>query len=109
MKYPSVNLRLFKETSPPRVTLNKGEGRFGNEKKPGKTEDPGPTSYDIEGAHVYANEFRGREVFSKTKRVGFCEQQAKLSISPGPAKHVHSIKVLDKLSLSPVASSRRRL
>jgi len=73
MKYPSVNLRLYKETSPPRTHIKKNEGRFGIEKKPNKTEDPGPTSYDIEGAHAFANEFRGKEVFGKTKRVGFCE------------------------------------
>ena len=92
---------IYKEKSPPRAHIKNGEGRFGVEKRPTKNEPPGPTSYDIEGAHHFANDHRGKDVFGKTKRVGFCERQAKLNISPGPAKHVHSIKVLDKLSLSP--------
>lgn len=76
------------------------ESRFGETKKSGgigggmtieKDDKPGPTSYDIEGSHRRANEFRGRNVFDKTKRVSFCEEMAKNSISPGPGKHNYSI------------------
>ena len=107
--------RTFKETSPPRTVIKNNEGRFGTISTGLKSPDnkaiasPGPTSYEIEKSHKYANEFRGREMFSKTKRVSFCEQQARLNISPGPAKHSHSIKLLDKLSPSPHRSSRNRI
>jgi len=74
-----------------------------------KNDKPGPSTYDAESSFNFANTFRGRNAFDKTKRVSFCETQAKLNISPGPAKHTHSIKMLDKLSLSPLASSRKRL
>ena len=63
-----------------------------------KNESPAPTSYDIEGSHNYATAFRGKGVFDKTKRVSFCEQQARVNISPGPVKHTHSIKLLDKIT-----------
>lgn len=96
------------------MILKNGEGRFGGPAG-GKKEDnkdlntPAPTSYDIEGAFEFANTFRGRDKFAKSKRVSFCESAAKLNISPGPAKHMHSIKLLDKLSPSPLNSSRKRL
>ena len=64
---------IYKEKSPPRAHIKNGEGRFGVEKRPTKNEPPGPTSYDIEGSHKFANEFRGKNVFDKTKRVSFCE------------------------------------
>lgn len=100
---------IYKEKSPPRAHIKNGEGRFGVEKRPTKNEPPGPTSYDIEGSHKFANEYRGKNVFDKTKRVSFCEMQARVNISPGPVKHTYSNALLDKLSLSPIASSRKRL
>ena len=76
-----------------------------------KTADPGPTSYDIAGSHKFAHGarsmFAGKEAIGKGKRVSFCVQQAETNISPGPAKHVYSIKTLEKLSLSPTVSRRR--
>ena len=39
-----------------------------------KLDDPGPSSYDIEGSHSFANKHRGVNIFDKTKRVSFCEQ-----------------------------------
>ena len=100
---------IYKETSPPRPHIILGDGRFGRERKPPKNEPPGPTSYKVEESHKYANEFRGKNVFDKTKRVSFCEMQARLNISPGPVKHTYSNALLDKISLSPIASSRKRL
>ena len=108
-RYTSLLQTLYKERSPNVAHLSVGEGRFGPEKKPLKHDVPGPTSYDIEGSHKYANEFRGKVAFGATKRVSFCEAQARGNISPGPSKHVYSNKLLDKLSLSPLASSRKRL
>ena len=94
--------------------LKNGEGRFGVEKKGGgmtveKTDAPGPTSYDIATAHEKANAFRGKNVIDKSKRIMFCERVAKQNISPGPGKHQTHIKQLDKITLSPLASSRKRL
>lgn len=97
----------YKEQSPRRVVILPGEGRFGGSAVKGAISNekaqatPAPTSYDIEGAFDFANTFRGREKFAKSKRVSFCVSAAKLAISPGPAKHNHSIKLLDKLSPSP--------
>ena len=90
--------RKYKETSPPRVTIKQNEGRFGGKKGAAggysieKNDSPGPTSYDIEGSFKKAHDFRGRNIFDKTKRVTFCTTQAKNSISPGPGKHTHSIQ-----------------
>ena len=94
--------------------LQAGEGRFGIEKNGKgagveKKDDPGPTSYDVAGAHEKANAFRGKNVIDKSKRIMFCERVAKQNISPGPGKHQTHIKQLDKITLSPLASSRKRL
>ena len=94
--------------------LKNGEGRFGPEKKGGgltieKQDAPGPTSYDILGSHKKATEFRGKNVIDKSKRIMFCEQVTKMNVSPGMTKHATSIKLLDKITRSPLASSRRRL
>ncbi len=96
------------------MLLKNDEGRFGPVAKGGgmtiqKSDDPGPTSYEAESSFKFANTFRGKQAFDRTKRVSFCETQAKLNISPGPAKHTTSIKMLDKLSQSPLCSSRKRL
>jgi hypothetical protein len=96
------------------VHLKNGEGRFGVEKKGGgmtieKNDSPGPSSYDIAGSYERANAFRGKNPIDKSKRIMFCEQVAKQNISPGPGKHTTSIKLMDKITLSPLASSRRRL
>ena len=94
--------------------IKNGEGRFGGaftkaqEADKKKLDSPAPTTYDIEGSFSYANNFRGREPIGKSKRVSFCESAAKLNISPGPSKHVTSIRLLDKLSPSPQQRSRKR-
>ena len=106
----------FKEKSPPRVHIKNGEGRFGPEKKGGgqtveKNDSPGPSSYDIEGSFKKANEFRGKNVIDKSKRIMFCEQVSKQNASPSQyySRHNTSIKLLDKISQSPLASSRKRI
>lgn len=102
---------LYKEKSPPRTNLKGSEDRFptGPKKPADKDDSPGPTSYEVEKSYGFANTFRGKEIFGKMKRVSFVEQTSRESLSPGPAKHSHSIKLLDKISLSPIASSRKRL
>ena len=101
---------MYKETSPPRTNFKGGEPRFPVSRRPNEKDDsPGPTSYEMEKSFTFANSFRGRDQFGKMKRVSFVEQTSKESLSPGPAKHSHSIKLLDKISLSPLASSRKRL
>ena len=94
--------------------MKQGENRFGLAKtKDGdikvKEDSPSPSSYDIEGSFKFANEFRGRGVIDKTKRVSFCERAVKNSNSPGPSIHSFSIEKLDRISPSIHATSRKRL
>ena len=71
--------------------------------------DPGPANYDIEGSFSYANDFRGKGVIDKAKQFSFCTTQAKLAISPGPAKLHHSIDTLNKISPTSIGANRMRL
>ena len=76
---------------------------------PTKTSDPNAASYEHHKAKDYSRKLSERCVFGKDKPIKFTDSAAKLSISPGPSKHVHSIKALDHLHSRSPGSGRKRV
>ena len=62
-----------------------------------KDSSPNPASYDHHKATDYTRDKSERCLFGKDKPIKFTDSVARLSISPGPAKHVPHIRALDSI------------